>query len=63
MLTEPQQQQFFADARVMAEDLQAVQISDTATPLPRRSQQQLLAALMIFLWLLERWLSERRRRE
>jgi len=63
MLSEPQQQQFFADARVLPADLQAFQASDSATPLPRRSQQQILAALMILLWLLERWLSERRRRE
>lgn len=65
MQSDKQRQQSFADARVLAEQLQVAGEPATVspTPLPRRSLQQLLAALMVLLWLLERWLSERSRRE
>lgn len=65
MQSDLQRQQSFADARVLATQLQVADVpaSVSAVPLPRRSLQQLLAALMVFLWLIERWLSEKRRHE
>lgn len=65
MQSDFERQQSFADARVLPTQLQVADgpESDSPAPLPRRSLQQLLAALMVLLWLLERWLSERRLRE
>lgn len=62
MGSESLQQVSFPDARVIPSQLQQSAVLErTATPLPRRSLQSLLAAIMVLLWLAERWLSERRR--
>jgi hypothetical protein len=56
--------QRFSNARVSPANLQtrhATSIMDI--PLPRRSLQGLLAILLVFLWIVERWLSERKTRE
>ena len=51
-------------ARVDPLNLQtALGKSATDIPLPRRSLQSLLAILLVLLWITERWLSERGRRE
>ncbi|MGB5291890.1 MAG: BatA domain-containing protein [Lysobacterales bacterium] len=54
----------YADARLS--DLKLLNQHDDAMtdlPLPHRSLQGMLAALLAFLWIIERWLSERKPRE
>lgn len=54
----------YANARLSDLDLQnSHEETMTDLPLPRRSLQGLLAALLAFLWVIERWLSERISRE
>lgn len=54
----------YADARFSDPDLQDFDDKAmTDMPLPRRSLQGLLAALLAFLWVIERWLSERTSRD
>lgn len=54
----------YPDARVDPVNLQTEQgKSATDISLPRRSLQSLLAALLVLLWVTERWLSERGHRE
>lgn len=54
----------FSDARVSPLNIQNThEQSSTDLPLPRRSLQRLLATLLAFFWLGERWLSERKPRE
>ncbi len=63
LLGDEQQQLSFASASVLPSQLQAVSSPDAiATPVPLRSLQSLLAALMVLIWLAERWLSERKSR-
>ena len=61
----PQQQTLtFADARINTQSLNPANDEDIADiPLPRRSLQSLLAILLAMLWMIERWLSERKKRE
>lgn len=54
----------YANARLSDLDLQnSHEETITDLPLPRRSLQGVLAALLAFLWVIERWLSERTSRE
>ena len=54
----------FADARLSDPNLQDLEdAAMTNMPLPRRSLLGLLAALLAFLWVIERWLSERTSRD
>ena len=54
----------YANARLSNLSLQSHSNGVTADiPLPRRSLTGLLAALLAFLWIIERWLSERKPRE
>ena len=54
----------YADARIDPSNLYMMPTQDGAQiPLPRRSLQTLLALLLVFLWMTERWLSERKPRE
>jgi hypothetical protein len=56
--------QRFADARIDPSGLsRSAQASVAEIPLPRHSLQQLLATLLVILWVTERWLSEKRSRE
>ena len=64
LMQEDELQSSFSAARILPGQLLTNEaFNDQQTPVPRRSLQQLLAALMILLWLAERWLSERRRDE
>jgi hypothetical protein len=59
-----QQKQSFADARITADHLELSNNRLAAEiPLPRHSLQSTLAMLLALLWILERWLSERKKRE
>lgn len=63
MLTK-QQARSFADARINPAQLQTGNVDQgIGTPLPRQSMQSLLVMLLALLWVAERWLSERKRRE
>lgn len=63
LMTDEQQEKSFAEASVLPAQLQPdIDTKVSATPLPRHSLQGLLAALMVLLWLAERWLSERKPR-
>ena len=54
----------FADARLSDQNLQDFDdAAMTDMPLPRRSLQGLLAAMLAFMWVIERWLSERTSRD
>ncbi len=54
----------FANARIDPADLHPdPDVPNASTPLPRRSLQGLLATLLAVLWMMERWLSERKPRE
>lgn len=54
----------YADARIDPANLHMMPSQDAPQiPLPRRSLQTLLAILLVFLWMTERWLSERKLRE
>lgn len=56
--------QRFSDARISPANLQTGRdISTIDIPLPHRSLQAFLAVLLVFLWIAERWLSERKTRE
>ena len=64
MSDKEQDKRRYADARLS--DLKLLNQHDDAMtdlPLPHRSLQGLLAALLAFLWIIERWLSERKSRE
>jgi hypothetical protein len=64
MLSPQQQTQTFADARINTQSMYLATEGDIADiPLPRRSLQSLLAMLLAMLWITERWLSERKKRE
>lgn len=59
-----QEERRFSNARVSPANLQTGH--DTSAidiPMPSRSLQGVLAILLVFLWIGERWLSERKRRE
>ena len=63
MLSKQQQTLAFADSRIDIAQLQSGntgQVTDIL--LPRRSLQNMLAILLVLLWVTERWLSERRQR-
>lgn len=54
----------FSNARINPVNLDSESAKPiTPTPLPRRSLQDLLAALLVLFWMTERWLSERKARE
>ena len=54
----------YANARIDPANLEASHAKEvTGIPMPRRSLQGLLAALLVLLWVTERWLSERKSRE
>ena len=58
------ERQRYANARLSDPNLQTHSNDATADiPLPHRSLTGLLAALLTFLWIIERWLSERKPRE
>jgi|GEM_PF-1736439 len=61
LISDEQRENAFAGAGVLPSQLE-IMANASDTPLPRRSLQSLLAALMVLLWLPERWLSERKRR-
>jgi len=62
MLNERQKAGLFADARINPQQLSRdTSITAADIPLPRHSLQNLLAMLLVLLWVLERWLSERQR--
>jgi len=64
MLGKQQQTLAFTDARINLAQLQTENADqDPGIPLPRRSLQSLLAVLLVLLWVTERWLSERKKRE
>ncbi|MGB7451409.1 MAG: BatA domain-containing protein [Lysobacterales bacterium] len=65
LMSDPgRESQRFPDARIDPANLQTRHaISKGDIPLPRRSLQWLLTILLVFLWITERWLSERKPRE
>ena len=61
MLTHEQQTLRHGEARINTARLSLIgDATVTDVPLPRRPLQRLLAVLLVFLWIIERWLSERK---
>ena len=63
MLGAQQDTQVFAGTRINSQRLQSYHRLTGDIPLPRRSLHSLLAMLLALLWVTERWLSERNKRE